>query len=97
MNIILSDIMTVFSVISLIITIGILWNTVAKTREMKNTSKQLELEKNQSTSEYDDILQVTHKLESEREKNKGEHFDESVYLQRANMIRENSRFFSWIK
>lgn len=97
MNIIISDITTGFSVISLIITLGILWNTVAKTRELKNKSKQLELEKNQGSGEYDEILRITHRLESERESNKGEHFDESVYLRRANMIRENSKFFSWVK
>ncbi len=97
MNDIISLIMTYFSVFSIVITGIILWNTLYKTRELKKASKQLELEKKQDLSEYEEILKATCSLESEREKNKGEHFDELVYLERANLIRKKSPFFSWVK
>lgn len=97
MNITLTDIMSIISVISILITSFILWNTISKARKEKKDSKQLGVGKDQALSEYEEILKATYELESEREKNTGEHFDESVYLGRANLIRKTTPFFSWIK
>ena len=48
-------------------------------------------------SEYQKILDSTYWLEHERQSNQGEHFeDESVYLNRAQTIRENTSFFSLV-
>jgi hypothetical protein len=48
-------------------------------------------------SEYQKILDSTYWLEHERQSNQGEHFeDESVYLNRAQIIRENTSFFSLV-
>ncbi len=48
-------------------------------------------------SEYAKILDATYWLEHERQKNQGEHFeDESVYLNRAQVIRTETCFFSLV-
>ena len=48
-------------------------------------------------SEYSQILKSTYWLEHERQSNKGEHFeDESVYLNRAQTISNNTSFFSLV-
>lgn len=48
-------------------------------------------------SDYKRILHSTYWLEHERQSNQGEHFeDESVYLKRAQTIRENTSFFSLV-
>lgn len=48
-------------------------------------------------SEYKKILEATHWLEHERQRNKGEHFeDETIYLNRAQTIRTSTVFFSLV-
>lgn len=48
-------------------------------------------------SEYKKILIATYWLEHERQKNKGEHFDdETIYLNRAQTIRTKTSFFSFV-
>lgn len=48
-------------------------------------------------SEYTRILEATYWLEHERQRNQGEHYeDESVYLSRAQTIRTNTCFFSFV-
>lgn len=45
---------------------------------------------------YMNVCQVTKQIENERESNQGKHFDESVYLEKAESIRLNSRFFDFV-
>lgn len=48
-------------------------------------------------SDYDIIAERTKDIEAERQKNTGEHFsDETVYLNRAEAIRLNSKFFDFV-
>ena len=58
-----------------------------------DNNSQLALEK----SEYKKILDATHWLEHERQRNQGEHYeDENVYLNRAQAIRISTAFFSLV-
>lgn len=91
-------IINIIAVVSTVITVAILWNTI---RDVRNTKKDLRLKKTQADtdmSDYEQILRATHEIESEREKNQGTHFEnENIYLNRAKIIREKSAFFSWVK
>lgn len=92
-------IIDIIAVVSTIITVAILWSTIRDVRN--NTKKDLRLKKTQAEidlSDYDQIIRATHEIETERQRNQGAHFeDETVYLNRAKLIREKSAFFSWVK
>ncbi|MDO4171375.1 MAG: hypothetical protein Q4E63_02485 [Prevotellaceae bacterium] len=48
-------------------------------------------------SDYDIVAERTKAIETEQQENAGEHFrDETVYLNRAEAIRLNSRFFDYV-
>ena len=82
-------IIDIIAVVSTIITVAILWSTIRDVRN--NTKKDLRLKKTQAEidlSDYDQIIRATHEIETERE---------TVYLNRAKLIREKSAFFSWVK
>lgn len=98
MNFDLTYIIDIIAIVSSIVSFAILWNTI---RDVRNTKKNLRLKKTQTEinlSDYDQILRATHEIETERQRNQGSHFeDETVYLNRAKLIREKSAFFSWVK
>lgn len=97
MNETLSNITTIIAIGSIIITAILAYNTIRESRSEKDKSKTVIDNLKNQTDDYEDILEATRQLEFEREKNKGQHFeDESVYLNRANQIRINSSFFSWV-
>ena len=82
-------IIDIIAVVSTIITVAILWSTIRDVRN--NTKKDLRLKKTQAEIDLSEI-------ETERQRNQGAHFeDETVYLNRAKLIREKSAFFSWVK
>ena len=98
MNTILSDITTILSIVCTIITAIFVINTIKESRKETVNAQDADVKVKSEVSEYERILEVTHQLEFNREKNKGQHFeDESVYIHRANQIRVNSSFFSWVK
>lgn len=98
MNFDLTDIMTVFTVISCIITLALVIRTAADARARNRRKRETTLQMLDELSDYERIIRITHDLENERQRNSGEHFeDESVYLNRAKLIRESSSFFQWIK
>lgn len=98
MNFDLTDIMTVFTVISCVITLVLVLKTAADVRARNRHKREITIQRQDDLSEYDRIIRITHDLENERQRNSGEHFeDESVYLNRAKLIRESSSFFQWIK
>lgn len=94
----LSNIATIISIVCIIITVIFAIQTI---RDSRKKDKEAQASADNLKSQLDDyhrILEATIKLESNREKNNGQHFeDESVYLHRANQIRINTPFFSWIK
>ena len=98
MNTILSDITTILSIVCTIITAIFVINAIKESRKETVNAQDADVKVKSEVSEYERILEVTHQLEFNREKNKGQHFeDESVYIHRANQIRVNSSFFSWVK
>ena len=98
MSLSISNIMTVFSIISCIVTALLILRTVHDTRKQKKDIKNTATYMEKEMSDYDRIVMMTHALETERQRNRGVHFeDESVYLNRAKRIREHSPFFHWIK
>ena len=98
MNTILSDITTILAIVCTIITAIFVINTIKESRKETVNAQDADIKVKSEVSEYERILEVTHQLEFNREKNKGQHFeDESVYIHRANQIRVNSSFFSWVK
>lgn len=88
----------IIATVSIVITVAILLRTIQDVRTAKKDLQMKETQAKADLSAYEQILRATHKLETEREKNQGTHFDdESVYLNRAKLIREKSAFFSWVK
>ncbi|MDE6017677.1 MAG: hypothetical protein K2G85_02565 [Muribaculaceae bacterium] len=98
MNDILTNVTMILSIVCAIITTIFVINTIRESRNEAAEAKDADDKIKSEIGEYDRILAATHELEFNREKNKGQHFeDESVYIHRANQIRVNSRFFSWVK
>ena len=93
------DFVNIVAIISAIIGIVIAIRTL---REMVSDRKQRKIVENKievdvKDSEYKIIESSTYWLEHERQRNKGDHYDdESVYLNRAQTIRERTLFFSFI-
>lgn len=98
MNEILTNVTTIIAILSIIITSWFAIRTIRESRASEKGAQTSGNDQKAISDGYNDILKVTHDLEFNREKNSGEHFeDESVYLHRANQIRINSPFFSWVK
>lgn len=94
----LSNITTIISIVCIIITAIFAIQTIRESRKNDQESQTSADNLKSQLDDYNNILEATVELESNREKNKGQHFeDESVYLHRANQIRINSPFFSWVK
>ena len=92
------EFINIVTVASIIITIWFLATTIIANRKEKRNQTTSMPKSAKSQTDYDKILQSTHWLENEREKNQGEHFDdEKVYLNRAKAIRESSSYFKWVK
>lgn len=94
------DIVNILALISCVVTIVFAYKIVTEMSAARRQQRikmvddrQLASEK----SEYKKILEATHWLEHERQRNKGEHFeDETVYLNRAQAIRTSTAFFSLV-
>lgn len=98
MNDILTNVTMILSIVCAIITAIFVINTIKESRHEIAEAKAANDEIKSEVGEYDGILEATHELEFNREKNKGQHFeDEAVYIHRANQIRVNSQFFTWVK
>lgn len=91
------DIINILTIFSTIVAVVALLSTIRKhRREKSEESEKLELSVTDS-DEYEKILRVTSCLETDRERNRGEHFnDESVYLRRAREMRLSTQFFEWV-
>lgn len=91
------DFITFVTILSVIITIAFIVTTILEIYKDKKEQKNLIIKRQEMLSDYDKIIHSTYGVENAREKNKGVHFDnESIYLNRAKAIREDSSLFSWI-
>lgn len=91
------DFVNIVTFLSVVVTALYFIHTVYETRKNENKRKNLKLRREEEMSDYEKILRSTYGLEEAREKNKGMHFDdETVYLNRAEVIRMESPLFSWI-
>lgn len=94
----LTNVATIISIVCIIITAIFVIHTIKESRQNDKDAQAAVNEIKTKLDDYNSILEATHEIELNREKNKGEHFeDESIYLHRANQIRVNSPFFSWVK
>ena len=78
MNFDLTYIIDIIAIVSSIVSVAILWNTI---RDVRNTKKNLRLKKAQTEinlSDYDQILRATHEIETERQRNQGSHFEDET-------------------
>lgn len=91
-------IINIITAVITLVTLGIALHTYLNVAKEKKAPRQSTISKENEKEYYDEIVRITRSLEIEREKNTGEHFeDETVYLNRAKLIRETSPFFSWVK
>lgn len=91
------DFVNIVTLFSAVVTVVFLIYTIFEVRKDKNEHKKLVSKREETMSDYDKVLRSTHGLENARERNTGMHFDdETVYLNRARAIREDSSLFSWI-
>lgn len=91
------DFVNIVTLFSAVVTVVFLVYTIFEVRKDKNEHKKLVSKREETMSDYDKVLRSTHGLENARERNTGMHFDdETVYLNRARAIREDSSLFSWI-
>lgn len=91
-----------FDFVNIITFVSILLATIALLSTFRQAKREKNSKENESmkvdSDEYAEILRSTHWLETEREKNSGEHFsDETVYLRRANVMRKTTAFFDWVR
>lgn len=93
------DFVNLVAIISAVISVVI---TLKVSKEILSDRKQRKQVSNKDDeiiedAEYKKIKASTCWLEHERQRNKGDHFDdENVYLSRAEAIRENTDFFSFV-
>lgn len=93
------DIVNIFAVISCVVVLVFSYKIVIDITSYRRNRIKIASKGSRTSekSEYKKILEATHWLEHERQRNKGEHFeDESVYLNRAQSIRTSTSFFSFI-
>ena len=91
------DIVDTITLASVLVTVAFLVRTIYEARREKNEQKNIILKREEDLSDYDKILRSTYGLENAREKNTGTHFeDETIYLNRAKAIRNESALFTWI-
>lgn len=91
------DFVNIVTLFSVVVTVVFLVYTIFEVRKDKNEHKKLVSKREETMSDYDKVLRSTHGLENARERNTGMHFDdETVYLNRARAIRNDSSLFSWI-
>ncbi len=93
----LNNILTIIACVSIIITGVFVVRTFIETYSSKRKSHLRASHLKEAMADYDKIVKATYEIETEREKNRGEHKDETVYLNRATIIREKSPFFSWVR
>lgn len=92
----------IINVLAFISSLVIIYMVIKMTKDMlafkRQHSSVNRIDQGDATkSEYNQILKSTYWLEHERQTNMGEHFeDESVYLNRAQTIRNNTSFFSLV-
>lgn len=92
------DFTNIATILSVLIMCFFLFITVRDNRKNKRNQTSDGTQSKSDQSDYEKVLQSTHWLETEREKNQGEHFDnEDVYLNRAANIRKSSPYFEWVK
>lgn len=90
------DFINIVTVLSVIVTIVFLICTISEVRKENKQKKDLVSNIRIEMTDYEKISQATYGIEKAREKNKGIHLDEDVYLNRANEIRKTSSLFNWI-
>lgn len=93
------DFINVMTIIAAVISAIIAFRTIKEIiSDRKHRKKTAEIiDESVEDSEYKRIKASTYWLEHERQPNKGNHYeDESVYLNRASVIREKTSFFSFI-
>lgn len=93
----LNNILTIIACVSIIITGVVVVRTFIEAYSSKRKSQLRASHLKEAMSDYDKIVKATYEIETKREKTRREHKDETVYLNRATLIRENSPFFSWIR
>lgn len=97
MNGVDSNLWTIVSIVSFIITLFFLFMTLFGGYLNKKKLKIKQSQINEKDNEYNKVKNITHIIKIEKEQ-KGErnYQDERTYLNRANLIRKKSSFFSWI-
>lgn len=83
---------------SVIAALTFLVSTIIEERKYKKTiaDREKTIEREVCNSEYHKICEITRPIESDRHPNTGKHYEEYVYLNRANDIRNNTSLFKWI-
>ena len=94
MNFDILTLLTFFAIILFAYTIGMMIRDSRRSNLIKSKNVQTVKE---VLSDYDKIAKRTHGVERERQKNSGKHYnDESFYLNRAELIRSKTDFFTWV-
>lgn len=93
------DFVNLVAIVSAIITVVIAFLMTRDVISERKKVKKISVPKEGGNEEnrYKKILKATYWLEHERERNCGEHHsDENVYLNRAEVMREKTPFFSYV-
>lgn len=90
------DFVNIATIFAAAITAVFIIHTIYEAHKENKQKRKLTSQMKEEMTDYDKILQATYGLENAREKNKGVHLDEEVYLNRANEIRKASPLFKWI-
>lgn len=88
------NILTIISCILIVYTVFMMFRDKRVTKlKVDMTSQKVE----EALSDYDKVVKRTAGIERERQKNTGQHHDdESFYLNRAEVIRSKTNFFSFV-
>lgn len=84
------------AIFSIFATILAVYRIASDVTNNKKKSKHLVSINETLLSDYDKIVRRTHHIEHDRQKNKGVHYEETTYLNRAEVIRKHTSFFNFV-
>lgn len=88
--------LNLLAIFSIIATLFSLYRVYTDMKKDKCNIKTATEASQRRLSDYEKIVKRTYSVEHDRQKNKGIHYKECTYLNRAEIIRTQTNFFSFV-
>lgn len=88
--------MALLSIIPLVVIIAGVWRETVHIWDVRRQVAAIKLTKKEKQTEYDRIVAATNEMEMDFQPNTGIHHSEQIYLNRSQMIREQTGWYKLI-